>query len=219
MLKLANDSTQLFWASGIDRLCHSPELLELSRESTKEPTEHGLKGLWFPLILFVLIAFLIVWDIAEDLAAGTTTFHVVMELIMMLASVAGVFYFWNQLRIAQRIETELKQNLKNAHAETTRWQEQEQDLLYNLRKAINKQFTLWDLLPREKEIAFYLLKGLSLKEIAVCMGGTYLSIKQQAHVLYRKAGLGGRAELSAFFLGGLLQPDSGSTKAAGPKFC
>ncbi len=184
----------------------------MSQKSIKRPVEQELRGLWFPLILFVLIAFLIVWDIAEDLAAGTTTFHVMVELIMMLASVAGVYYFWNQLRIARRIEADLKRNLKNAHAETTRWQEQEQDLLYNLRKAINKQFTQWDLLPREKEIAFYLLKGLSLKEIAVCMGGTYLSIKQQAHVLYRKAGIGGRAELSAFFLGGMLQPDSRSSE-------
>lgn len=159
------------------------------------------------MILFALITVLIVWDIAEDLAAGTTGIHVVIEVLMMLASAIGVFYFWNQLRIVRQSERELGRELKKTREEASLWEEAEQHLLKNLREAINKQFMQWDFSPTDKEIAFFLLKGLSLKEIARLRGSTFNSIRQQAHVLYSKAGLGGRAELSAFFLGGLLQKD------------
>ena len=159
------------------------------------------------MILFVLIAVLIVLDIVEDLAAGTTVFHVVIELLMMLAAVIGAFYFWNQLRVSRQVERDLERELKNARVEMNRWQEEEQDLLNNLRKAIEKQFTQWDFSPTYKEVAFYLLKGLSLKEIAKLRGSTFQSVRQQSHMLYHQAGLSSRAELSAFFLGGLLRPD------------
>ena len=95
------------------------------------------------------------------------------------------------------------------------WHEEERNLLQSLRKAVNKLFTQWDFSSTDKEIAFYLLKGLSLKEIAKLRGNTYLTIKQQSHLLYRKAGLGGRAQLSAFFLGELLQPDVAPDEASG----
>ena len=159
------------------------------------------------MILFVLIAFLIVLDIAEDLAAGTTIVHVVIELLMMLAATVGAFYFWNQLRVSRHVERDLERKLKKARAEANRWHEEEQDLLNSLQKAINKQFTHWDFSPTYKEVAFYLLKGLSLKEIAKLRGSTFQSVRQQSHMLYRQAGLRSRAELSAFFLGGLLQSD------------
>ncbi len=179
----------------------------------KHPTELQLRGLWIPMSIFMLIAVLIVLDIGADLAAGTTTAHVLMEFLMMLASAAGAFFFWYQLRVARQVEKDLAKDLLKAHAETTRWQKEEQDLLHNLRKAINKQFTQWNFSPMEKEIAFHLLKGLSLKEIAHLMNSTFYSIRQQAHVLYHKAGLTSRAQLSAFFLGGLLQPDVAQDEA------
>jgi DNA-binding CsgD family transcriptional regulator len=159
------------------------------------------------MILFVLIAVLVAWDIFRDMVAGTTMFHVVVEILMMLAATAGAFYFWNWLRTARRMERDIRRGLKKANAETTRWQEETRDLFSNLRKVIEKQFTQWEFSPTDRDIAFYLLNGLSLKEIAELRGSTDKSIKQQAYLLYRKAGLGGRAELSAFFLGGLIQED------------
>ena len=79
------------------------------------------------MILFALIMVLLVWDIAEDLTAGTTFFHVVMESIMILVAAFGAFYFWNQHRIAKRAESALKQDLKKARAEAVHWQAKERD--------------------------------------------------------------------------------------------
>jgi DNA-binding NarL/FixJ family response regulator len=88
-----------------------------------------------------------------------------------------------------------------------------QRLRHNLQKAINRQFTQWNFSLTEKEIASHLLNGLSLKEIAQLRRSTDKSVKQQAYLIYRKAGLGGRVELSAFLLGGLLQPDLAQDEA------
>jgi DNA-binding CsgD family transcriptional regulator len=163
--------------------------------------------------LFALIAVLIVVDIANDLAVGTTVFHVLFELLLGLAAAVGAFLFWNRLRSDRQATRNLKRNLQEAHSEATRWQEEEHDLLNNLWKVVNKQFTNWEFSPTDKEIAIYLLKGLSLKEIALLRGTTCASTRQQAYLIYRKAGLGGRAELSAFFLRGLLQSDVAPNEA------
>jgi hypothetical protein len=189
------------------------ELNALPWKNNKKPTVPGLRGLWFSVFFFALFTVLIVIDIAHDLASGIAVYHVLLELLMMLAAAAGAFYFGRWLRVARQVERDLAQDLKKARAETSRWQQEEQYLLNNLRKAINRQFAQWNFSPTDKEIAFCLLKGLSLKEIAKLKDSTFNSIRQQAHVLYQKAGLGGRAQLSAFFLGGLLQPDVAPDKA------
>lgn len=177
------------------------------RSGKRKPTEYLYRGLWFPLILFCLIAVLTTLDIVVDLASGTTVLHVLIESLLVLAATVGAIYFWSRLRTALSEERRLKRDLKKVREETAHWQEEQRELLANLQIAIEKQFTKWDLSPTEKEIAFYLLKGLSLKEIAELRSSTTPSVKQQAYVLYHKAGLAGRAELSAHFLGGLLQPD------------
>ena len=97
--------------------------------------------------------------------------------------------------------------MEEERAKTSQWHHEERDLLDNLNRAINRQFDKWGFSPTEKDVALHLLKGLSLKEIAHLRGSTDGTVKQQAHMLYHKAGLKGRAELSAHFLGGLLPED------------
>lgn len=55
-------------------------------------------------------------------------------------------------------------------------------------------------------MALLLLKGLSLKEIAAVRATSERTIRAQAAALYTKAGVTGRAALSAFFLEDLLSP-------------
>jgi DNA-binding NarL/FixJ family response regulator len=55
-------------------------------------------------------------------------------------------------------------------------------------------------------VALLLLKGLSLKEIAAVRATSERTIRAQARSVYSKAGLTGRASLSAFFLEDLLAP-------------
>jgi hypothetical protein len=59
-----------------------------------------------------------------------------------------------------------------------------------------------------------LLKGFSHKEIARLRRTSEMTVRQQATAVYQKSGLGGRAELSAFFLDDLLRPETVAGPAA-----
>ena len=61
----------------------------------------------------------------------------------------------------------------------------------------------------KREVALLLLKGLSTKEIASVRATSERTIREQARSIYTKAGLTGRAALSAFFLEDLLAPIEG----------
>ena len=52
-----------------------------------------------------------------------------------------------------------------------------------------------------------LLKGLGHKQIAAATGRSERTVRQHAGVVYEKSGLGGRAELAAFFLQDLMLPE------------
>ena len=57
-----------------------------------------------------------------------------------------------------------------------------------------------------RDVALLLMKGLSLKEVATVRATNERTVRSQARTLYSKAGLSGRAALSAFFLEDLLAP-------------
>jgi DNA-binding CsgD family transcriptional regulator len=97
-------------------------------------------------------------------------------------------------------------DLEVARLQGQRWRTEARPLLKGLGDAIDEQFTLWNLTEAEKEVALLLLKGLSLKEIAQVRSTSERTIRAQARALYAKAGLTGRAALSAFFLEDLMAP-------------
>ena len=78
--------------------------------------------------------------------------------------------------------------------------------LDGLSQSIDRQLDQWQLSASEKQVAFLLLKGLSLKEIAAARRTTEKTARIQSSAIYAKSSLGGRSELSAFFLEDLLPP-------------
>jgi DNA-binding NarL/FixJ family response regulator len=75
-------------------------------------------------------------------------------------------------------------------------------------KAIDGQFDAWQLTPAEREVALALLQGLGHKQIAYRTNRSESTVRQHAVSVYGKSGQAGRAELAAFFLGGLMLPAS-----------
>ncbi len=65
----------------------------------------------------------------------------------------------------------------------------------------------------ERETAILLLKGFSHREITSIAGKSEKTVRQHSVAIYRKSGLGGRAELSAFFLEDLLLPATSKASA------
>src|SRR5262245_37255390 len=138
-----------------------------------------------------------------------TPLEMVVELLKIIPGVlvgVGVVLLF---RISYRQREEqlaLLRDLEVARLQGQRWRTESRELLAGLGEAIDAQFSQWNLTEAEREVALLLLKGLSLKETAAIRATTERTIRAQARSIYSKAGLTGRAALSAFFLEDLLAP-------------
>lgn len=121
------------------------------------------------------------------------------SLILVGAMVAVA---WTVQRVTDLRETQeaMANNLARTIAKGEQWREARQGEIAALGEAIEAQFRTWQLTPAEIDIAGLMLKGASLKEIALARDTSEATIRQQAQSIYRKSGLSGRAELSAYFL-------------------
>jgi DNA-binding CsgD family transcriptional regulator len=151
------------------------------------------------ILLFAIIALLIGWDVIADYRETVNFSHMAIEVFVMLIAASGTVLLWLQLR---RTQSDLAQAL----VENEQWSRENRELIQGLGAAIHKQFGIWHLTKAEAEIGLFILKGLSHKEIAQVRQTSERTIREQARALYRKSGLSGRAELSAFFLEDLLLP-------------
>lgn len=121
------------------------------------------------------------------------------RLVMIGAMFASAFVVFRLARLRERTD-DLEGAVGRAAEEGRHWRAQSRRFVDGLSRAIAAQFALWDLTPAEADVAGLLLKGASLREIAVLRRTSEATIRQQAQNVYRKSGLGNRSELSAYFL-------------------
>lgn len=143
---------------------------------------------------------------------GATPLDLLLELLKVTPVViagVGVAVLFSVI-VRQRDEhLQLIRDLDSARLQGQRWRSESRALLNGLGAAIDAQFGRWNLTDAEREVALLLLKGLSTKEIAAVRAGSERTVREHAHSIYTKAGLTGRAALSAFFLEDLLAPIEG----------
>lgn len=162
---------------------------------------------WAAIAVVVGVAALLALEYREEpeMRAVDFLFALVDIVPMVLVSVGVVLLI--RVTAQQREQTlAVVRDLEVARLQGQRWRDEKRALLKGLGDAIDEQFTLWNLTEAEREVALLLLKGLSLKEIAQVRATSERTIRAQARALYAKAGLSGRAALSAFFLEDLLAP-------------
>ncbi len=155
-----------------------------------------------------IVAVLVGFDIYTDSREGVMLWHVLVEGAVGTLALAGVFYL---LRGALILRHRLEQEIEGFSAfkkEADAWRADSRKYIDGLAKAIDQQLSKWNLTVAEKEVAFLLLKGLSLKEVAEVRNTTEKTARVQSMAIYTKAGISGRSELSAFFLEDLLLPAS-----------
>lgn len=69
---------------------------------------------------------------------------------------------------------------------------------------MSQHFTEWRLTPAERDVALFLIKGLSTRDIAALRGTSDGTIKAQTNAIYRKAGVTGRSQLLSTFIEDLM---------------
>ena len=158
--------------------------------------------------LAILSMFLItVFDVIEDNEQGQDALNIVADLVYMGFMLAVLIYIWILVPLSvSRRNRMLMAEVSVNHADLKHWKERTAHLLAGLGRMVNDQFDQWQLSPAEKEVGLLLLKGFTIKQIADFRETSAQTVRQQSVSLYSKAGLSGRAELSAFFLEDLLLP-------------
>lgn len=177
-------------------------------------------GLPFAIAVLALVAVLVGTDLLLDDRSGADPLHLILEGTLMLLSAGAAGRLWWELHRARSSVRRLEHDVGRARDEADRWREEASELLDGLGASIGRQFDRWDLTDAERSVALLLLKGLSHREAARVRDTSERTVRQQAREVYRKAGLSGRSELSAFFLEDLLVPPmddrGGATSGAAP---
>lgn len=168
--------------------------------------QHDTTGVKAAVAVLLAVAALVGTDLLLDDRSGAEPLHLLVEGLLMAVSTGGAAWLWWGLRKARAAVTHMARDVEAARAEATRWREEARDVLQGLGVSIGRQFDRWDLTPAERQVGLLLLKGLSHREAAAVRKVSERTVRQQAQEVYRKAGLTGRSELSAFFLEDLLVP-------------
>ena len=78
------------------------------------------------------------------------------------------------------------------------------DVRKKLGNVVTQQFSEWKLTDSEADVGWLMLKGLSLKEIAMVRSTLEKTVRQQASSIYKKSGVQGRHAFSAWFIEDIL---------------
>ncbi len=145
-------------------------------------------------------------SLVEDRRNGVSVWSILFEMMFNLAAVGGCLYLFEVLLRIKGESNRLESRMLILEQENLDWKNRTSTHVKGLNQAIDEQLSAWELSPAEKEIALLLLKGITNREIAGIRKTSEHTIKQQASAVYRKAGFKTRGEMSAFFLGDLLEP-------------
>jgi len=152
-------------------------------------------------------------DLWLDRPGSPGVVHVTFELVVLVLSLGAVAYLWTGWVRARRSLAGSVEASRRLGDERDLWRRRAEKLLRGLGEEIDAQLRRWALTPAEREIALLLLKGYGHKEIGALLERSERTVRQHAVAVYRKSGLAGRAELSAFFLEDLLLPRSAEDEA------
>ena len=78
---------------------------------------------------------------------------------------------------------------------------------------VDEKFGEWALTVAEKDVALFLLKGMSTHEISDLRQTSEGTVKAQTNAIYRKAGVTGRPQLLSLFIDDLMDDVSLPEKA------
>lgn len=142
-----------------------------------------------PLVVMTLVVLQLVCAVlfSVDLVSEFTlvgrapadTRHFALETTAILCLLAGISFEWREgVRLLRRTVI-LEEELRNARR-----------TVFDL---IERHFDSWGLTPSERDVAGFVVKGLTTVEIAALRGSTEATVKAHLNAVYRKSGSANRA--------------------------
>jgi DNA-binding CsgD family transcriptional regulator len=157
------------------------------------------------LLLFAMLLGLEAWQEEEELTLTDLLTEAVAIGLLVGCSVCTALLSL-RMRSHEADTLDLRAQVARLREGDRQWRADLANHFQELGAAIERQFAAWGCTRAEQEVGLLLLKGFSHKEIARFRGGSEATVRQQAAAIYQKAGLPGRAALSAYFLEELLLP-------------
>ena len=156
------------------------------------------------VLVFAIVVIASGADLVADLSHGVDTEHIVKEAVIVSISISAIAWLLLGLR-QQRLEIKsLQQELETLNRPETPPRKYVLEARKKLGNVVTRQFSEWMLTGSEIEVGWLLLKGLSLKEIAIVRSTQEKTVRQQASSIYKKAGVSGRHAFSAWFIEDIL---------------
>lgn len=156
------------------------------------------------ILIFTIVVVASGADLVTDLSHGADAEHMIKETIIVSLSILAIAWLMRGLH-QQRLEIRsLQQELETAHHSQAHAKKYVLEARKTLASVVSRQFSEWQLTGSESEVGWLLLKGLSLKEIAIVRSTQEKTVRQQASSIYKKAGVNGRAAFSAWFIEDIL---------------
>jgi DNA-binding CsgD family transcriptional regulator len=147
------------------------------------------------------VGLLSILDLSVDLSRGVSWFHLFMEGSVILTSSSIIIKILQKTRYQKKL---ILEKVATLETESFALRADIKNYRIGISDLIDRQFEDWGLSRSEKEVGLLLLKGLSIKEIADARKTAEKTVRHQAGIIYSKARLEGRAQLSAFFLEDML---------------
>lgn len=139
-------------------------------------------------------------DVFVDIGLGVPIAHVIQEsMIVIISGLAAMFLIFDMRKRSTELD-KLATQLKSADTQIHSLNHKMNKERTHFSEVIKQQFDQWSLTKGEQQVAFLLLKGLSLKEISVVRNTKEATVRQQASSIYAKSNLDGRHEFSAWFI-------------------
>jgi DNA-binding CsgD family transcriptional regulator len=152
------------------------------------------KGVLILLAAQIICAVFFLSDVIDDFRAygpmAIHDTHILIEttsaLLLWTAILFEIRLFFGLLRRTAHLESSLSITQAAMH------------------DVIEAHFTSWGLTPSEQDVATFMVKGLSISEIAALRGSAEGTIKAHLHAIYRKSGTNNRGEVLSLLIDSLM---------------
>lgn len=159
--------------------------------------------------IFLLILTDITFYFLEGHPLKDMIFDLFLEATLLILVLFTANYVWKKFTSEKETKESIELDLKQTKLLANIWEKKSKHFVDEFQAHVTAQFTEWNLSKSEKEIAILVLQGKSSKKISTTRFTSERTIRNQCRSIYEKSGLGGKSELSAYFLNELMSNYAG----------